>query len=67
MTEPVPQFNARVDLVSLDVEVLDAAGNPATDLVKEDFIIKEDGTPMPIMNFSRLSDRPVNSSRYQRN
>ena len=60
--EQIPTFDARVDLVSLDVEVLDAAGNPATDLVKDDFIVKEDGTLMPIMNFSRLSDRPVSSA-----
>lgn len=73
ITEPkeqIPKFKARVDLVSLDVEVLDAEGNPATDLVKDDFLIKEDGTPMPIMNFFpplRQAGQFGHSSRYKRN
>jgi VWFA-related protein len=55
----IPKFNARVDLVSLDVEVLDAAGNPVKDLVQDDFVVKENGKPMPITNFARLADKPV--------
>lgn len=54
-----PDFNVRVDLVSVDVEVLDQKGNPIVDLGRDDFVVKENGTAMEISNFARLSDRPV--------
>ncbi len=54
-----PKFNVRVNLVSVDVEVLDPKGTPITDLRQNDFRVKENGTVMEITNFSRLSDRPV--------
>ncbi len=54
-----PQFNARVSVVSVDAEVLDAAGNPVRGLAREDFVVKENGSPVAITNFARLSDRPV--------
>ncbi len=55
----IPKFNARVNLVSVDVEVLDSNGKPAQGLLQRDFIVKEDGIPMTITNFAELSDRPV--------
>ncbi len=54
-----PQFNARVSVVSVDAEVLDATGNPVQGLAREDFVVKENGRPVAITNFARLSDRPV--------
>jgi VWFA-related protein len=54
-----PGFKVRVDLVSLDVEVLDRARNPVMGLKREDFTVKEDGKPVEISNFSWVSDRPV--------
>jgi VWFA-related protein len=54
-----PDFNVRVDLVSVDVEVLDLKGNPIVNLDRDDFVVKENGVEMGISNFSRLSDRPV--------
>lgn len=54
-----PKYNVRVNLVSVDVEVLDPKGTPIPDLGRNDFRVKENGIPMEITNFSRLSDRPV--------
>ncbi len=56
---PQPRFNVRVDLVSLDVEVVDQKGDPVADLTPDDFVIKENGRPVKISNFARLEDRPV--------
>lgn len=53
------QFSVRVDTVSVDVEVLDRAGNPVHGLTQKDFAVKEDGRPMEIASFSRWTDRPV--------
>ncbi len=55
----LPKFNVRVDLVSVDVEVLDRRGKPIVNLDRDDFVVKENGTRMELSNFSRLSDRPV--------
>lgn len=54
-----PKFSARVDLVSVDVEVLESGGNPVLGLVQREFVVKEYGKPMTITNFARLDDRPV--------
>ena len=54
-----PQFKARVNLVSLDVEVLNGQGDPVPDLAREQFLVNEDGKPMQITNFAWLDDRPV--------
>ena len=54
-----PKFGVRVELVSLDAEVLDKQGNPVTDLKLEDFAVRENGKAMEITHFARLKDRPV--------
>ena len=54
-----PRFSANVNVVSIDAEVLDANNDPVEDLTREDFVVKEDGKPVAITNFARLSDRPV--------
>jgi VWFA-related protein len=54
-----PKFSVRVELVSLDAEVLDKQGNPVTDLKVEDFAVQENGKEMKITHFARLKDRPV--------
>jgi VWFA-related protein len=56
---PNPQFEVQVDIVSIDVEVLDDAGNPVQNVDKEDFLVKEDGKQVEITNFAVLHDRPV--------
>jgi VWFA-related protein len=45
--------------VSLDVEVLDKNDNLIPGLIKEDFVIEEDGKPVNISNFSVSKDRPL--------
>ena len=57
--DPNPQFEVQVDIVSIDVEVLDDAGNPVKNLDKEDFLVKEDGKQVEITNFAVLHDRPI--------
>ncbi len=57
--ETKPQYNVRVNLVSLDVEVLDALGNPVLGLTQKDFQVKENGKPVEISHFLWQSDRPV--------
>lgn len=54
-----PEFRVRVDLVSLDVEVLDQQGVPVPDLGKADFVVKENGKSVEISNFAWLTDRTV--------
>ncbi len=54
-----PAYQIRVDEVSLDVEVLDAQGNPVFGLQQQDFQVKENGRIMSLTHFSELHDRPV--------
>ena len=46
----------QVNLVSLDVEVLDRQGMPVDNLKRNDFTVRENGSPVEISNFSLLSD-----------
>jgi Ca-activated chloride channel family protein len=57
--EQQPKYGVQVNLVSLDVEVLDQSGNPVPDLARSDFLVRENGKPVEITNFSWMSDRPV--------
>jgi hypothetical protein len=47
----VPAFRSRVTLVPLDVRVVDAQGNPVTDLTEKDFTVVEDGARQRIAHF----------------
>ena len=53
-----PVFRSTVDAVELDAFVVDAAGNPVTDLTVDDFEILEDGRPQPITTFAVI-DIPI--------
>jgi VWFA-related protein len=53
-----PIFRSNVDAVELDALVVDAAGNPVTDLTVDDFEILEDGRPQPITSFGVI-DIPI--------
>lgn len=53
-----PVFRSTVDAVELDAFVVDAAGNPVTDLTVDDFEILEDGRPQPITTFAAI-DIPI--------
>jgi VWFA-related protein len=60
--EKEPQFSVRVNLVALDVEVLDREGRPVTGLLRDDFLIQEDGEAREISSFAYVSDRAVSLS-----
>jgi VWFA-related protein len=54
-----PKFGVRVDLVSLDVEVLDRSGNLIQGLTGPDFIVEENGKPVEISHFALSKGGPV--------
>lgn len=58
-TPKAPKYGVRVDIVSIDVEVLDGEGNPVRDLSKDDFLVEENGKAMKIVNFTYQYDNPV--------
>jgi VWFA-related protein len=49
-------FKSGVDLVRFDVRVVDEAGRPITDIKPEEIVIEEDGKPLPIMLFQRVTE-----------
>ena len=51
-------FRSDVSLVRVDVQVLDRDSRAITGLRAEDFVLREQGRPQPIRNFSR-EDMPV--------
>ncbi|MBI4473680.1 MAG: VWA domain-containing protein [Acidobacteria bacterium] len=53
--EPIYTVKVDVPLVSIDVSVTDASGNPVSDLSQSDFVVLEDGVPQPIRHFSPVS------------
>ena len=70
-TRPAPaqDFEARVDLVTVDVAVLDRSRRPVRGLTADDFTITENGVPRPVETFVEVdvagppSSRPVWSDR----
>ena len=57
-TIDTPIFRANVDAVELDAFVVDAEGNPVTDLTADDFEVLEDGRPQSITSFAVI-DIPI--------
>ena len=49
-------FKSGVDLVRWDIRVVDASGRPITDLKPEEIQIIEDGRPLPIVLFQRVTE-----------
>ena len=52
-TPQTPTFRSAATLVPVDVRVLDAAGNPITDLTQSDFTVRENGTVQQIALFNQ--------------
>jgi VWFA-related protein len=50
-----PTFRTGVELVRVDVVVLDADGQPVTDLTADDFVIFDRGQPRPVASFSEMA------------
>ncbi len=46
--QPAPVFRGGVDLVTLDVTVVDKAGNPVKGLTADDFTVMLEGQPRPV-------------------
>lgn len=57
--EKQSQFSVRVDLISLDVEVLNQNGEPVHGLMRDDFAIREDGKPREISSFAWVAGQRV--------
>ena len=53
------KIGVKVNLVSLDVEVLDRKGKLIQGLSSSDFIVEENGTRMEISNFALSTGRPI--------
>ena len=49
-------FHSGVDLVRFDLSVVDADGNPVTDVKPSEVQILEDGKPLPIVLFQRVRE-----------
>ena len=54
-----PMFRSGVDLVSVAAVVRDRRGQVVRDLSRDDFIVLENGTPRPIVEFSPAEGGPV--------
>ena len=54
-----PSFSTDVKVVNVFATVRDKDGKIATDLVKDDFFLEEDGRPQTIRYFSKQSDLPL--------
>jgi hypothetical protein len=54
-----PKFGVKVNVVSLDVEVLDRNGNQIRGLTGPDFVVEENGKPMEISHFALSTGRPL--------
>ena len=57
--EQKPSFSTEVKVVSVFATVRDKDGKIATDLVKDDFVLEEDGRTQTIRYFSKQSDLPL--------
>lgn len=62
----VPIFRSTVDAIELDAFVLDADGNPVTDLTVDDFEIIEDGERQEIASFAVVNIPTEKSVRQPR-
>jgi VWFA-related protein len=51
-----PTFRSGVDLVRFDVRAVDEAGRPITDLRSEELEILENGRPLPLVLFQRVTE-----------
>jgi hypothetical protein len=54
-----PQYRVEVNVVSIDLDVFDPGGKPVENLEQKDLLVKENGLPVEISSFARLSDVKV--------
>jgi VWFA-related protein len=53
--EAAPEFPAGVDVVTVDVVVLDSAGNPVEGLTEDDFVVTDEGGVRSITSFEAVA------------
>ncbi len=53
-----PVFPSGVELITVDVAVTDAAGQPVAGLTRDDFVLKEDGAVQPVVSFEAFKLEP---------
>jgi VWFA-related protein len=58
---PLPPLTEHVEVkvINVDVDVVDKAGRPVTDLTRDDFEVFEDGRPQKIANFYAIENSGV--------
>ena len=49
-------FRSGVDVIRFDVQVVDANGKPITDLRQDEIQVLEDGRPLPVVFFQRVTE-----------
>ncbi len=49
-------FKSGVDLVRFDVRIVDDNGRPITDVRQDEIVIEEDGQPLPLLLFQRVTE-----------
>ena len=52
--QPPPRFPTAAELVTVDVVVLDRDGKPVPGLVRDDFVVREDGRPQAVTAFEAV-------------
>ena len=57
--EKQPRFSVRINLVSLDIEVLNEHGEPVSDLTRSDFAVRENEKLRDISTFAWVTGQPV--------
>ena len=57
-TPQVPQFRSSIDLVQVDVSAVDGNGRPIRDLTVQDFDVRVDGKPRPIVSAQFVTVAP---------
>jgi len=63
---PPPAFGQKVELASVDVLVLDQAGNPVRGLTQQDFTVKEDGVLQTVTSFEAIAFEESEASEAER-
>lgn len=59
---PAPRFEARTELIQIDVIVTGKNGERVLDLRREDFVLLEDGKPQVVTHFARRAVRGIGGS-----
>jgi len=62
---PTPTFEEKVEIASVDVLVLDQAGDPVRGLTQQDFTVKEDGVVQVVTSFEAIGFEESEASQAE--